>query len=897
MNVIPPKPVSALPASTAQPADPGRSVKLIATQSLHGEFLEKSIPQWLTSALPHRREALKAVPTALPAWYQHATPAQRKTLDETFKASVIAQNSLDKSMAKFVDVESFARPLLIKALMDQYALEIDVDKTLLCLRRPVEMGIQRTVLASFEVLKITLLEASLHNFEADECEGTYHSSSGFVVATPAADTFKHVDTGLTVSQFLHLCRNLDIGQQYQTYLQDFFHPGEAVAEAVLSERFIASQKAAMRAAAEQALLRNDIGAADHAMILSVIDGEMHPWMGRKQVWFQDLGLMKKRLTGCVAFVICEKYRYTDELILYIPNDPEHPLKRYTFEQMREELKRLLTARDASQQTSAEPTAYQRFLSQFLPYDQRPYYFSQFRQKAADSPGDAWDVLRSPWLAFVQGFTSGSTFTTIEQIPPERTVKWEPAVDPYIAPSTVERKGRGLWAPNEDLWQYLYAQNRAKVLADARSHAVPTADVDANARDAKLAHLMQIGMLGLNLVSMFVPVLGETMMVVMAGQLLYETLEGAIEWSEGDRRAARDHLVDVAENLAQVAVMAGVGAGVRKFSAARAVPVIEQLSPVTLPNGETRLWKPDLSGYEAAVVLDAHLTPNPSGQYAVDGKTWIRQDNKVYEQVFDDSINQWRIKHPTDPAAYQPVLQSNGHGAWRHTLERPLEWDRLTLLRRMGHICEPLSDTELLNAMDISGVSDDMLRKMHLDHGVPPPELIQAMRLLKTDAQAAQVIEQLEGGAPVDDKYLYALPLVTDMPRWPANRVLEVFEGTQLTGRSVKYGGGYRVRGVGVKAPIRISRADVLSGNLPQLVLGGLDESEIVHLLGGEGARVREARPAELAKQIAAYAQTRQSAIYDSIYQGTEPVADQVRQLQNACPGLSCTASAGAGAAG
>lgn len=890
MNVIPPKPVSALPASTAQPADPGRSVKLIATQSLHGEFLETSIPQWLTSALPHRRESLKAVPTALPSWYQHATPAQRKTLDETFKASVIAQNSLDKSMAKFVDVESFARPLLIKALKDQYALEIDVDKTLLCLRRPVEMGIQRTVLASFEVLKITLLEASLHNFEADECEDTYHSSSGFFVATPAADTFKHVDTGLTVSQFLHLCRNLDIGQQYQTYLQGFFHPGDAVAEAVLSERFIASQKAAMRAAAEQALLRNHIEAADHAMILSVIDGEMHPWMGRKQVWFQDLGLMKKRLTGCVAFVICEKYRYTDELILYIPNDPEHPLKRYTFEQMREELERLLTARDASQQTSAEPTAYQRFFSQFLPYDQRPYYFSQFRQKAADSPGDAWDVLRSPWLAFVQGFTGGSTFTTIEQVPPERTVKWEPAVDPYIAPSTVERKGRGLWAPNEDLWQYLYAQNRAKVLADARSHAVPTADVDANARDAKLAHLMQIGMLGLNLVSMFVPVLGETMMVVMAGQLLYETLEGAIEWSEGDRRAARDHLVDVAENLAQVAVMAGVGAGVRKFSAARTVPVIEQLSPVTLPNGETRLWKPDLSGYEAPVVLDAHLTPNPSGQYAVDGKTWIRQDNKVYEQVFDDSINQWRIKHPTDPAAYQPVLQSNGHGAWRHTLERPLEWDRLTLLRRMGHICEPLSDTELLKAMDISGVSDDMLRKMHLDHGVPPPELIQAMRLLKTDAQAAQVIEQLEGGAPVDDKYLYALPLVTDMPRWPANRVLEVFEGTQLTGRSVKYGGGYRVRGVGGKAPIRISRADVLSGDLPQLVLGGLDESEIVHLLGGEGARVREARPAELAKQIAAYAQTRQSAIYDSIYQGTEPVADQVRQLQNACPGLSESAA-------
>ncbi|WP_338109384.1 hypothetical protein, partial [Pseudomonas edaphica] len=135
-----------------------------------------------------------------------------------------------------------------------------------------------------------------------------------------------------------------------------------------------------------------------------------------------------------------------------------------------------------------------------------------------------------------------------------------------------------------------------MIADARAHAVPTEDVDAKARDAKLAHLLEIGMLGLNMVSMFVPVLGEVMMGVMAGQLLYETLEGAIEWGEGDRQAAKAHLIDVAENLAQIAVMAGVGAAVNKFRAAKAEPVLENLSPVTLPNGETRLWKPDLAGY-------------------------------------------------------------------------------------------------------------------------------------------------------------------------------------------------------------------------------------------------------------------------------------------------------------
>ncbi|QHC96233.1 hypothetical protein PspR84_16840 [Pseudomonas sp. R84] len=891
MIAIPPDPVSAQPVSPTPPANENRPVKLAATRSLHGVFLEKNAPQWLTDATTQRRDALKNVSTVLPSWYQDATPAQRTALSDSFKASVDAQNRLDKRMSTFQPVEAFAKPLLIKALKDQYQVQVDVEKTLLCLKRPVEMGVLKIELASFELFKLSLLDAALHNFEAYECAAdAFHSTSGFVVATTTPDTYESVSPGLTVSQFLGLCRRLDIGKQYQTYLQGFFHPTDAAAEAELRERFISSQKATLRAAAEQALLQKDIEPADHAMIVSVIDGQMHPWIGEKPVWFADLGVMKKRMTGCVVFDICEKYRYSDEVIVYIPHDPEHPLKRYSSAQMRDEFKRLLTARDAAQASSAQPTSYQRFLSQFLPYDQRPYYFSQFTKKADDSPNDAWRLKRNPWLAFIESITPGSVFSRIRELPPERNVKLVPEPDPYIAASTVSREGRGIWAPNQDLWEYLYKQNCKKVLADARSHAVPTADVDVKAREAKLAHLMQIGMLGLNMVSMFVPVLGEVMMVVMAGQLLYETLEGAIEWSEGDRRAAKDHLIDVAENLAQIVVMAGVGVGVRKFSAASAVPVIEQLSPVKLPNGQTRLWKPDLGAYESTVTLEASPGPNTQGQYVIDGKTFIRQDGKVYEQFYDESISKWRIRHPTDASAYQPVLESNGRGAWRHSLERPLAWDRLTLLRRMGHVTDVFSDAELIKAGDISGVSDNALRKMHLDKAAPPPELTQAMQLFKADADTARVMEQLQGTQPIDEMYFYALPLVTEMPRWPANRVLEVFEGPQMSGKSVKYGSERRVRGVSVKVPIQVTRPEILSGDMPARILAQLDESEITRLLGGEGARVHDARPAEFGKQMAAHAQTRQPAIHDSIYKGTEPVDARVTLLQNACPGLSDAAA-------
>ncbi|AZE83719.1 hypothetical protein C4J98_2306 [Pseudomonas orientalis] len=860
---------------------------LAATTSIHADFLETAVPQWLVDAKPARRLTLKQTAPILPPAYENFTPEQRLAVNASVKAGAIAQVQLDQTMSTLLDVEAFARPLLLKALKDQHQVEVDVDKTFLCLRRPLQISVFNVELDSFELLKLSMLQAALHNFEAWECKpGAYHSTSGYVLETDTPGTFETTVVNLTISRFMTLCRSLDIGAQYQTYLKSFFEPVDTSPEPLLRRHFIASQKATMKAAADYALATGDIQPADHAMILSAIRGDLYLTIGEKRVWIQDMSLMKKRLVGCVYFAIGD--RYSDELILYIPHDPAHPLKRYTRQQMRDEFKRQFTAREGMAADDPAPTAYQRFFSQFVPYDQRPYYFSQFTQKTSDSPSGPFD---SPWRKFVEIITGMSPLTRIKELPPEKSAKRKPVSDPYLAPgSMMPYRAGGIWTANLDLFPFLYEKQRDKLLADARAHAVPTADVDAKAREAKLAHLLEVGMLALNLVSMFVPVLGEVMLAVMAEQLLAETLEGTIEWAEGDKRAAKAHLVDVAENLAQIAVMAGVGAAVSNFRAVKAEPVLENLSPVTLPNGQTRLWKPDLRGYESPVALDAGAVPNARGQYELNGKTYMRQGDHVYEQVFDESIKQWRIKHPTDSHVYQPLLQSNGRGAWRHTLERPADWDRLTLLRRMGHETEAFSDAQLLKVADVSGVSDSALRKMHTDLAAPPPELLDAMRLFKADAGSVQVIEQLRGSQPIDDRYLFALPLVAEMPHWPKARMLEVFEGAEFTGKSVKYGSERAIRSGTAKAPIRITRADVLGGQLPTVILAALDETEVIGLLGGEGARVRDLRPQELRKQLADYAQTRKPAIFDSIYAGTEPLDTQVRLLQRTCPGLSVAAA-------
>lgn len=706
--------------------------------SIHGELLERMAPEWLISATPARRHAIKQASTFSPDWYQRASSAQQQVLKECFSTSFTSQTRLDKAMSALQDIDTFAELLLSNALKDQFRVEVDVSKTLLCLRRPLEISDLEIEVSHFEVFKLSLLQAALHNFEASECEAeAFHKASGFLIETSTPGIYQPVTVGVTVRQFLTLCRNLDIGAKYQTYVKVFFQ----AAETTLRQQFMTSQKEAMRAAAELALLKKDIERKDYEMILSVIDGNIHPWQGNKQVWFRDLSLMKRRMTGCVVFAISEKYHYTDEFIVYIPHDPQHPLKRYTTSQLREVFKRQFTARDTAPSGGDGPTAYQRFFSQFVAYADRPYYFSQFTRKAADAPADP---LHSVWLKVAQFLPPFSSIARIKELPPERQGAREPVEDPYLNPFGILQKGGGLWSDNTDLWTYLYEQSREKVIADARSHAVPTADVDARVRAQKLSHLLEVGMLALNMVSMFVPVLGEVMMTVMAGQLLYETFEGAIEWSEGDRDAAKAHLIDVAQNLAMIGVMAGVGKGLGKLMAVKPEPVIECLEPIKRLNGQTRLWKPDLDAYENDITLDSNSAADALGQHRVNGKTYIRQTGKVYETIYDEPLKKWRIQHPTDADAYQPILEHNGYGAWRHTLERPLEWDRLTLLRRMGHVTEALTDEQLLKIADAVGINDNALRKMHLDHLPPPPELADALRLFAADHGAAQVSAQISG---------------------------------------------------------------------------------------------------------------------------------------------------------
>ncbi|WP_148057489.1 DUF6543 domain-containing protein, partial [Pseudomonas brassicacearum] len=88
-----------------------------------------------------------------------------------------------------------------------------------------------------------------------------------------------------------------------------------------------------------------------------------------------------------------------------------------------------------------------------------------------------------------------------------------------------------------------------------------------------------------------------------------------------------HIVGVATDVLQLAAFAAgaqIGARVRlKLS-----PLSEGMKPVTLPNGEPRLWNPDLKPYEwPDVQLSQDSRPDAQGLHAHEGEDVLPLNGK------------------------------------------------------------------------------------------------------------------------------------------------------------------------------------------------------------------------------------------------------------------------------
>lgn len=848
-------------------------------QGQHYATLASLIPQALVKASPHNRAALRQLSPELPGWYISTSLQQKDTLKTFIDASWNSLSQWEAQMAKLQTVTEFAQPLLETALKDA-GYTLDVQQTYLLLYVPAEDAFGRQT-GGFKTKTFSLLQAALNNFEAPEAApGFFNSASGFI-SRPDDDTgrFERVATALPIDTFVTLCRELDLGAQYQAYLNGHLRSGNVIDDALLRLRFTTWKKDALKVEAHLALLKGDIGADDFALLLRVANGEKDIRIGDKQIWYSTPCLMHLRLQGCLLIEPSVIRRYGTWFIAWFPDDPVQPIKRYeSFAEFRQDMTDRLThgTQDDDRSKGIEPTQYQVFFSRFVAKKDRPYYFRRLTELVNDAPQQSWAVqwMRSERGQFWSKLLAPTPFTQVLG-DPAHTVRI-PIKGPNLDINSDPIKG--LWSVI-DLWDELYESQLERLLDDGLADAITTAHTDAANRSRRWSHYLGLGMLVLNTVSMVVPPLGYAMLAVTAAQLLHEVFDGVHELSTGDREAGWLHLGDVLESL----VMLGAGAVVFHFTVS---PFIEGLKLVKLPDGKVRLWKPDLKPYVRNINIATDSQPSAEGLHTYGRDQILLLEGQPLELKKDPYPGKYRIQHPRRPDAYQPEIRHNGSGGWRHEVEQPRGWRQPRLMRRLGPSMDAFEDIELEQIRTVCDVDDDALRRVHSESEAPPAVLLDTASQFQAYADAVTVSELIRSGNLSSPLAQYAVPLTVELPGWPAAWAIEVVEGSGAAAKRVRYAP------VGPPATqvINLDMADLMAGKLPERVVQALSREQVAHILRQFFQYIPEdnnARVTLVQSALADFAVGQRARLFNSLYAGQAPAADSALQvLQRDFKGLS-----------
>jgi hypothetical protein len=887
----------------------GTSVAPVENNGIHDERIVQVLPPAITATPPVRLSSLASTTVSTPDWYLNASAVDRQYLKELIDKRWLLQRLVDAPLQDLQqDIRAFAKPLLSLLMSSNFNSHEDVSQLTLKLYVPdrIIFGIDR---GASHLRESTLLDAALHNFEEPETAADYFRSGSGVYRRNFRGEPSLIPS-MTVSKIATLCRRLDIGGQYQTHLQTLLLPADAQQRQTLEQRGAASEKAAFELAALIALLKDDISSNAYGVLRQVRENTSGIRFHRRPLHLHRLSLMGFKLHGVVLFSaegdadlvraavealapdaraswldwsgmlsvmapgndvdkfkllqaffangpagvsdemlhqqdIYQQSRLSGPVIAYVPDDPLHPLKEYA--SLADFMKVLISQ-------LREPD-YQAFFSRFVAQKDKGRFFARVRERLSRITWQQREPLdMGPWWRE----------TALE--------------NPNAEPITHRLTG--------ELWPQLYRLKRDKAISDARAIAVPTDDEDAATRWKRLSSYLDIGWNVFNFAAMLVPGLGEAMLALMVAQMAEELVEGLEDWSKGDRDEASAHINGVLINFAQLALMS---AGHVIPRAARISvtpsPLIDSLKPVELPTGKNRLWKPDLTPYEHPVTLPAEARPDDLGLYQYNDQQWLRLEQKNYQVRQDPATGEHRLQHPTRPSAYQPAVEHNGVGAWKAETEQPLAWDATRLMRRLDNSLEHYSAPTLAKIQQVSGIEEGVLRRLHAEHETPPALLRDTLTRFNTCADAQRYPEQILSNQVPEEMAGFLPATLVELPRWPESRALEVFEGDDGLGASVKHGNAMAAG----PQTITISHSELVAGKLPERVIESLNPTELREMLGEQVANDTPSRVDALRSRLAMQAQKQRKRLFEALYKSRD-VSDslQVRLLKDDFPQLPGT---------
>lgn len=583
-----------------------------------------------------------------------------------------------------------------------------------------------------------------------------------------------------------MCRKLDLGALYYEHVRATLNaqitstiPGAASGK--LYSAMITAHRNQLELAAQIALMKQDIQPDGHALIKDILINQSDRQLDGENIQFSRFSLC-----ACVLenILIIGPVAVTAHLrnasiqprrcLVYIPGDPQSVLKAYpSLDWFADDLTTRLC--------SAE---YRAFFSQFVPLSAHDAFFTQLK------------TLLDP---------TGS-FTHSQDFDPAAKSRIHSPADYGYGPSFT------------DVWLDSALQKIRSIMANCSAAAISTRDVDNRVESARLSlwgnRLLDI----LNLAGLVVPVLGEVMLVVGALQLSYELFEGIEAWSDGHVQEGWAHFSTVLLGVAGLAVP-------KALLVAKESALVKRLVRVEFAGAKVRLLDSGLGSFKHSITLPAELKPDVRGLYAHEGESYLPVEGGHYKIA--DPDNDARLIYPDNASRYSPRIRHNGGGAWVHEFEQPLTWDRKTLLRRIGHSVDALSDTDLEHLRVMSGVTDQELRSLYIDQQLPSPLFREGLRHFEANARHQVLLDHLRSTDPdalTRINGYQQLDLIMREGVWPSTKAVAVVDGADNI--------VWRSADTDTQKPlIRLDESDVQAGRLLPSLLAHMDLTEARQLLG------------------------------------------------------------------
>lgn len=676
-------------------------------------LIEHKMPSWMRTTPARMHAVMRKTLKTPPAWFAQAN-ATTHDLAQAYADYQAQSAKLDAQMSALPALTAFATQQLQQAIHTRFRLSLDVATHYLINASKAEDYKAQLegdpVVDGQRALKLatqSLLHCALQNFEEAEAQPNGLDGQSLSAAVVDSNVFRFLtpvgkQLAIAPHEFAALSRELDIGGQYQTLIADLLNTAAPALRA--------TEQAALRVEVHKARLSQAIDAELHSILLSLVEDTAAEYQG-SPVRCAGLALFGVPLTGAMvigAVPSPEQLLIYDPLLLpykgllvtYLPGSAiplkqhhsVHEAQAHLREQLGKmpdsQLKRAVSARDSA-------TFVEKLIDCLRPID--------------------WSTLKP---------TPNGQERQVERVrDPEA---WVPVtLKPFRKP----------------LLTHLVEQKQQRLKDDAAFHAVPTAVEDEKTATKRRAYFTQLAFNALNISGFFVPVLGQVMMGVAAIQLSYEIFEGLDSWANGDQQQAFEYLMDVVENVALTAALGAAG-GTGEIPALERVAVetpsfIEELTPIELPNGQTRLWAPDLRPFAHDILLPADLQPDEFGLYHHQGKTWLALDGTHYSLTQAAHTGEYRLEHPHNPQSYQPSLRHNGAGAWQHELDQPLTWQAPALMRRASPLATAFDDATISRILEISDTREDVLRRIVTENQRLPALLEDTLTRFKLDQQISQ----------------------------------------------------------------------------------------------------------------------------------------------------------------